>query len=231
MRPLLTIFDHGLLNAQRPIVVMPYRILIADDHEIIRRGIMQRTQSKYPDALIHVAQSFEEVLEKIENNHYDVLVSDLKMENENPISGVMDVLKAHPSLKILVCSMYPPEYLAVRLLKMGVKGYIAKSASIEDILFAIDEVLKGNTYGDRALLSRLIGHVVDGDTDLLDRLSDRELEIFFMLINGNSLKEIGGLLHLHHSSVGTYKRRIFDKLEVENMVELTLFAVKHHLLL
>ncbi len=203
------------------------KILVADDHDLIRKGVSHTLINKFPDAQIYFASDFEEVYSKIKNTAFDLLITDLNMGPKNILTCVTKVVKLDAELKILVYSMSPSEHLALRLIRLGAKGYVNKGSSIDVLSKAIDEVVLGNVFGERSL----IRIVLDDNENLLDRLNDREFEMFLLFANGCTTKEVADFFFLHPSSISNYKTKIFKKLELRNVVELTLLAVEQGLIL
>ncbi len=208
----------------------PLHFLIADDHEIIRQGLIQRLRSINSMSKIDGVSSYEETMQKLSQKKYDLLVADLKMEHSNPITGISRILETYPDLKVLIMSMYPAEAFAIRLIKAGAKGYISKNAPFEDIIYAIREVLEGRKYVCTQLVSKLSSSISTTSNELLDKLTTREMEVMLLYINGYTSKDVGDELNIHSSTIGTYRHRIFQKLNVNNMVELTLFGIENDLI-
>ncbi|PCJ62730.1 MAG: hypothetical protein COA58_16820 [Bacteroidetes bacterium] len=211
---------------------MGYKILIADDHETVRHSVQANIKLRYSDSIIIQANSCKEVSEEIENQNFDLLILDLNMDHINPLTFISEILEKHKKLKILIFSMYAVETFGVRLMKMGVKGYANKEEPITNLMRGIDNVLNGFNYWSSQISSLLVDQLENNQsTNLIDMLSDRELEVMLLLINGNTQKEISNTLSIHTSTIATYKNRILEKLNLKSFADLVLFAARNDLII
>ena len=206
------------------------RVLIADDHAIVRDGIVFKFKNHFGKIDIEEATNGVEAIEKIKTQEFDLLILDVKMPKTDPISTVKKVLQIQPNLSIIIHSMHPPEMLALRFMKLGVKGYVSKEDAVEELIRATEMVLTGRKYYGEKMNAILAKGKMNNEESVINSLSNRELEIMLLLIDGLSSKEIASRLFIHSSTIGTHRSRIFEKLNVKNMVELTQLGMIQNLI-
>ena len=206
------------------------KILIADDHPVVRKGLKEIIE-EIPDMAVHgEASNGQETLEKVGKSDFDIVVLDISMPG---ISG-LDILKQlkseKPELSILVLSMYPEEQYAVRVLRAGASGYLTKESAPEELIAAIRKASKGGKYISSSLAEKLAFDLeTDAERPLHETLSDREYQVLRMIASGKTGKEIGEELFLSVKTVSTYRARILEKMEMKSNAELTHYAIKHGL--
>ena len=206
-------------------------LLLADDHQMFREGIKQ-VLSIYSDIKICAeAGSGREVIEAIADQKFNVLVLDISMPGMNIFDLLSEIKKSNPDIPILILSMHPEEQYAVRLLKEGIAGYVTKESAAEELLSAIRKVHSGGKYISTRLAESIAfsfdnypGNVTHED------LSNREYEVMCMLAKGKTLKDIAEELFISQKTVTTYRARILSKLNLKNNVELTRYALEHHII-
>lgn len=206
------------------------KFLIIDDHVVVRSGIKILLSDIYKQSEIHEAQDGDSALANLKANSYDLVMLDIQMPKTDTF-GLMEYFRVkYPDLKVLMFSMSPENIYAKRFLKAGARGFISKDAPLEEIKKAIDTVLNGRKYISDAMIDMLAeGEGKEQDTNLFNTLSAREFEIVSLLLSGQSLSSIAGTLHLQVSTVGTHKARIFEKLNVANILELKELANTYNL--
>jgi two-component system, NarL family, invasion response regulator UvrY len=197
------------------------KFLLIDDHTVVRSGIKVLLTDIYKDVDIREAQDGVTALELLQNYTYDLVTLDIQMPNTDTF-GLMELIKRkYPDLKVLVFSMSPESIYAIRFIKAGAKGFISKDAPLEEIKIAIDKVLHNKKYFSEELLDLLAeGSNTANSINPFSTLSPREFEIVSMLLNGKTISVIASDLTLGLSTVGTHKGRIFNKLNVTNLLEL-----------
>ncbi len=201
------------------------RVLIADDHGIVRSSMKLIIQRNYFDVIIDEAVDGITALKMIKENNYDLLLFDLFMPNSKPFSTVELIGTIQPNLPILIVSMCSEKVFGKRLFELGIKGYVNKKESIDRISEALKTVTDGKTYMSPLMKDIIIDLTLNQSKQGgFDSLTNRELEITLLFLKGSSIKEIGDLLAITASTVGTYKSRIFEKLDVSNLVELVQYA-------
>jgi two-component system invasion response regulator UvrY len=202
------------------------RILIADDHPIYRKGLLQILMETPDMFAVDEAESGEEALAKVWNNEYDLVLMDISM----PGRGGMDalrVLKSHsPKLPVLVLSMHPEEQYAVRVLRAGASGYLNKECVYDELVNAIHKVLEGGKYVSAALAEKLADMLGNGAADKPPQeiLSDREFQVFRMIASGKTVGAIAEELSLSVKTVSTHRVRILEKMKLKNNSELIYYA-------
>jgi len=206
------------------------RILIADDHPIVREGLKQIVAETPGMAVTDEASNAQEVLDKVWRNDYDVVVLDITM----PGRGGLDILKQlrgeKPGLPVLILSIHPEEQYAVRALKAGAAGYLTKGSAPGELTAAIRQVSAGKKYISSSLAEKLALHL-ENDTDkpIHEKLSDREYQILCMIASGETIKEIAQGLFLSEKTISTYRSRILEKMSMKSNAELTHYAIKNRL--
>jgi len=206
------------------------KLLLVDDHSIVRTGLKLIIENFMPHSKIDEAYDGNSCIEKIKEDNYDLLILDVNMPNTDSFGLVSNILALRPEIKILMFSMSAEEVYARRFLKMGVMGYIKKDEHSDEIIKAITTVLNNKKYISPGLSQILIEDLQSNNPENpFDRLSPREFEIVQHLIRGESVAEICEKLSLHSSTVGTHKARIFEKLKCSNIIDLNTLAKIHHI--
>lgn len=202
------------------------RILVLDDHSIVLNGIRLLLQLNLPYVIMEEATNENELFSKLELNVPNLLIMDLSMPNTDTQNLLQNILTKHPSLKVLIYSMNPEEIYAIRYLKAGATAYISKEAPNEELLSAIFKLLNGELYYSSQTLKMLSTEIrkTNSIENPFDTLTSREFEIMIHFLNGKSIKEITQIVRLHSSTIGTYKARIYEKLNVTNTIDLRKLA-------
>ena len=206
------------------------KILIADDHAVVREGV-KHILSEMPDMLIAgEAGRGQEVLEKVGKNEYDLILLDIAMPGRDGLEILKDLKLQKPKLPVLILSMFPEEQYALRALKSGASGYLTKDSIPDELIKAIQKIVRGGKYISSSFSEKMLfSFDSDAEKPLHETLSDREYQVMRMIASGKTLKEIADELALSVKTVSTYKSRILDKTGMKNNVELTHYAVKHRL--
>jgi two-component system, NarL family, invasion response regulator UvrY len=205
------------------------RILIADDHPIYRRGLLQ-ILTDVPDMFaVDEAGSGEEALGKVWDNNYDLVLLDISMPGRGGLDA-LKVLKSHrPKLPVLVISMHPEEQYAVRALRAGADGYVNKESAWYELVKAIQKVLEGGKYVSALVAEKLATNMSDVDKPLQEILSDREYQVFLMIASGKTVGAIADELSLSVKTVSTHRVRILEKMKFKNNAELIHYAIANNL--
>ena len=208
------------------------RILIADDHAIVRRGMKQLLLEQYPFARIGEASNVEELIrEIITHKDWDVVVCDMNMPGRSGLDAIMQIKEIAPGLPVLIMSMYPEDQYALRVLKSGAAGYLTKETIHDDIVRAIETVIKGKRYITLSLAEKLAESVNnDSVKPLHEVLSDREFDVFKLLASGKTITEIANQLSLSSTTVSTYRSRIMEKMKMKSNAELARYAIEARLI-
>ncbi len=207
------------------------RILIADDHVILRQGLKQILVDEFANARFGEAGDATQALALLHKQTWDVLILDINMPGRNGFE-VLDEVKRHfPFLPVLVLSSTPEDQLGLRAIKGGAAGYLNKQTAPEQLVEAVETVLTGDRFITPTLASRLAAEFHrGGDRPSHELLSDRELQVFKLTAAGKSVKEIAAELSLSAKTISTFRSRVFEKLGVKNDVELVRYAQQHGLL-
>jgi DNA-binding NarL/FixJ family response regulator len=208
--------------------VKTIRILVADDHAVVRRGLRHILDTTPDLAIAGEAASGAEVLEKLQAGEFEVLLMDVTMPATNPVDLIARIKAQHPHLAVLVHSMHAEGPVASRMLKAGASGYITKDSEPEHLLAALRKVAAGGRYIGAELAQQLAFGNGAG-RPLHELLSDRESQVFFLLASGKALKAIAKELHLSPKTASTYKTRIMQKLNLQSDAELIRYALAHHI--
>jgi len=197
------------------------KILIIDDHSIIRVGITFLIRQEIPSAAIDEAKSADAAVALLKKGTYDLVILDVNIPGTDTIDFISYLLTATPHLNILIFTMNPEEWYGRRFLKMGVKGFLNKESPEDEIKKAIWTVLKGNRYISPALAQIISMDALEKKKENpFDELSNREFDVAMRLTRGDSVSAIAESLNLHASTVGTHKAHIFEKLNVQNIIQL-----------
>jgi DNA-binding NarL/FixJ family response regulator len=206
------------------------RILIADDHAIVRRGLRQVLSLEPELELAGEAKDGWEVVEQVRAGNLNLLLLDMNMPGPNGVELIKRVRECAPRLPILVLSMHGESQIAGRAIKAGAAGYLTKDSEPETLIAAIRQVAGGAHYIEPAVAARLLFDTPSLDTDQPHlALSDREYQIFLLLVAGRGVNDIGEELHLSAKTVSTHKLRLMQKLGVDNLSDLVRYALKHEL--
>ena len=206
------------------------KILIADDHAVVRAGLKQILTGVSGVTEIDGVADGDEVMEKIKEKDYDVVVLDISMPGKNGLEVLKQLKSAKPKLPVLILSMYAEGQYAVRVLKAGASGYLTKDSASEELVNAVEKIYLGRKYITPSLAEKLADFTWEGDKFPHERLSDREFNVFKMIASGNTLKEVAANLCLSVQTVSTYKARIYEKMKLESRVDITSYAIKNKLI-
>jgi len=208
------------------------RILIADDHAIVRKGLIQ-ILNETPDVFnIEEASNGWEAIEKAKKTAYSVVLLDISMPGMNGLDVLKQLKIENPNLPVLVLSMYPEEQYAVRILRAGASGYLTKESAPDELVKAVRLVARGKSYISPNVAEQLVLNLSSGGEDLPhSRLSDREFQVLCMIASGHSIKQIATELSLSVKTVSTYRARILEKMGMTNNAEIISYAIKNELLI
>lgn len=207
------------------------RILIADDHPIFRNGLKQIIEDEDELAVIDEAQDGKQVLSLLQKNKYDVLLLDLEMPVIHGLDVLQQAKQAYPELPVLILSFHSEDQYAVRALKLGADGYLAKDTAADDLVSALKQVLSGGKYVSHTFSQRLLEQIdKDPRRRPHEELSNREFQVFRELAQGRSIKEISYNLSLSPKTVSTYKTRIMEKMRMSNEAQLIRYALDEKLI-
>lgn len=197
------------------------KFLLVDDHAIVKTGISLLVKETYPFSVIDTAHDGDSAYEKVQKNEYDIVMLDIHMPNTDTISLVERMITIRPTIKILIFTMGSEGVFGKRFLKLGVKGFLSKDSTDDEIKRAINIVIQGRKYlSDGLFLTLTDDNLKLRSDNPFEDLSNREFEVAIHLIKGKSVGEICDMLHVQNSTVATHKSRILEKLKVTNIIEL-----------
>jgi two-component system invasion response regulator UvrY len=207
------------------------RIIIADDHEIVRAGLKQIIADD-PDLLVEgEASDGQELLEKLRKKKFDLVLLDMKMPGRSGLEILKQLKIEHPSLPVLVLSMHSEEQYAVRTIKAGASGYITKETAPDKLLEAIRRVCGGGKYISQSLAEKLADSISDSQSKPPhEYLTDREFQVMSMIASGKTISDIARELFLSVKTISTYRQRILEKMSMKNNAELTHYVISNNLL-
>jgi len=215
------------MNRQHHVI----RVLIVDDHALVREAIAHGL-SQYKD--IHVvdqAGSGEKCLELMALHHPHIVLMDINMDGMGGLEATRRIVLTHPSARVIVVTMSNSHVYPTRFIQAGAYGYITKDIALDKIAEAIRFVHKGQRYLSSDVARQLaFSHLQDNNDNIFDALSERELQVVLLIVKGTKVLEIAEKLSLSPKTVNSYRYRIFEKLSIDNDVELTILAIKHGLL-
>ena len=206
------------------------RVIITDDHPVVLKGLKEIISEGFDDVTIDVSTKGYDLLSKINNNDYDIVILDISLPDINGLEVLKEIKKRKRKLHVLILSMYPEENYAVRALKDGAQGYLSKVSASDELVLAVRKILSGKKYVSPAFAEKMM---LDFESDTgkppHENLSDRELQVLSMIGKGKAVKEIAGELHLSANTVRTYRARILEKIRLKGTNELIHYAIKHNL--
>ena len=207
------------------------RILIADDHAIVRKGLKQLLVEEYPSADIVETSDAESLINKVIQDKWDVVICDLSMPGRSGLDALRQIKQTSPALPVLIMSMHPEDQYALRVLKAGASGYLGKESIHEELVQAIQTVLLGKKFITPSIAEKL-AEAFDTDTSQQSHelLSDREFDVFKLLAAGKSVSEIASQLSLSVTTVSTYRARIMEKMKMKSNADLTRYALEKNLI-
>ncbi len=201
------------------------RVLVADDHAIVRRGTRELIAERYPDAEFVEAGTGEAAV-AMADGRFDLVVIDLGMPGRGGLDAVRELACRHPRMPIVVLSQHDEAEYAARALRAGAGGYVTKDSATDELVSAVESTLRGRKFVSAALAADLVGAVADESSrPAHSTLSTRELEVLKRIGRGMSLKEIGAELAISDKTAGTYRRRILEKLSLSSTADLIRYAI------
>jgi DNA-binding NarL/FixJ family response regulator len=207
------------------------RILIADDHSIMRKGLKDLLRDEYPTAHIEDVSDSEELVKKAMSGDWSVIISDMTMPGRSAFDAIKQIKQEYPAIPILVLSMHPEENYAIRLLKAGASGYLNKGEAPTELVKAVQRLLLGRKFISSSIAEKLAeGLYDDGNRPLHDLLSDREFDVFKLISSGKTPTDIADQLFLSITTISTYRSRILQKMKMKSNADLTRYALDNNLI-
>ena len=206
------------------------RILIVDDHTIIRQGLKQILADDFPKGVFGEAKNGTEALERVWKEKWDVVLLDLTMPGKGGLDVLKQLVEAQPNMAVLVLSMHPEDQYAVRVLKTGAAGYLTKNTASEEVVGAVKRVMAGGKYVSAALAESLAANLHGGgEKPRHETLSDREYQVLRQIASGKSVKEIAFDLSLSVKTISTYRTRVMDKMNLKTNADIIRYAMQEKL--
>jgi DNA-binding NarL/FixJ family response regulator len=206
------------------------RVLIADDHPIVRGGLRELLVRHLEDAVCGEAENAQQVLAQVQRHPWEVLILDITMRGRSGLDILSDLKLAQPTLPILVLSAHPEDQYAKRVLKAGAQGYLQKESAPEELIQAVRKLLAGSRYVSPTLAEQLARDLHEStDRPIHETLSAREFEILVMIGSGKTVSQIAEELHLSATTVSTCRARILEKMKMATTAELMRYAIRNHL--
>ena len=204
------------------------RVMLVDDHDLVRTGIKRLLEDHPNIKIVGEAVSGEQALDQLTENDPDVVLMDINMPGIGGLEATRKLLQRKPKLKIIVVTMHEDDMFAQRLLKAGAMGYITKGAKVDEILQAVQAVMDNQRYICPSIAQQIaLSQVAEQDSSPFESLSERELQVLLMMMDGQTISAISEKLCLSPKTVSTYRTRLYAKLGVQNDIELARLALQH----
>jgi len=206
------------------------RVLIADDHDVVRKGLIQILAKSFPGTDVDEAADGRHALAMAEKGSYALVLLDISMPGRGGLEVLKEIKRLHPGVPVLILSMHPEEEYAVRAFRAGASGYLTKDSAADELVQAIRTILAGKRYLGASLTEMLVRELESNGAGPPHKvLSDRELQVMRMLASGKTVTEIADELSLSVKTISTYRSRILEKLQVRNNAELARYAFENRL--
>jgi DNA-binding NarL/FixJ family response regulator len=204
------------------------KIFIADDHEVVRRGLRTILSEHSDLSIVGEATNGNEVLKKVKKIKVDVILLDFEMPEKNGLDTLIELKALYPKLPVIILSIFPEDHYGIRFLKAGASGYLGKASASDQLVEAIRKVIKGGKYISPALTDKLVSDLnTDTEKALHEKLTDREFQVFCLLAIGKKLKDIADELCLSINTISTYRSRILHKMDMASNADLIRYAIKN----
>jgi len=203
------------------------KVLIVDDHTIVREGLRQILEDTSDIVVTGEASSAQEVLNRVKNNNFDIVLLDISLPGRSGLDVLKQLKSIKPGLPVLILSMHPEEQYAIRSLRAKASGYLTKESASDELIKAIRKVSQGRKYITSSLAERLAFELEDSSScSSHDKLSDREYQVMCMIASGKRVKDIADALSLSVKTISTYRTRILKKMNMRNTSQLIHYAIK-----
>jgi two-component system, NarL family, invasion response regulator UvrY len=206
------------------------KILIADDHPIIREGLKSILERE-PELKVEAqASSADEIFESLQKTIIDLILLDISLPGKSGLDVIKNIKELYPDISILIISMHPEETFALRCLKLGASGYLTKNSAADDLVTAVRKIIAGEVYLSSKLSKMLVNKLNEkGDKLPHENLSDREFQVLRMLASGKTVSQVAGELYLSIATVSTYRSRILEKMNLKTNAELVHYVISNNL--
>ena len=206
------------------------RILIADDHPLVRRGLKQTIGDEFGDATVGEACTASEVLDTVQKDRWDAIILDVNLPDRSGLDVLKTIRALNPEVPVVVLSMYPEQQYAVRVLRAGAAGYVTKESAPEELGKALRKAVQGGRYISPTLAETLASDLgLDPSRPAHAALSDREFEVLRLLAQGKTVSDIADQIALSVKTVSTYRARILEKLHLQTTADIIRYAIDHQM--
>jgi len=206
------------------------RILVADDHEVVRKGLMKVLAEILQPIQVDEARNGQEAVSKVWKSEYDLVVLDIKMPGKSGLDVLKEIKQHRPKLPVMILSMHPEEQFAIRAMRAGASGYLTKESAGDELVLAITKALKGEKYISGSLAQILAGELdSDSEKPPHELLSDREFQVMLMIASGKPVGAIAKELCLSVKTISSYRANILLKTRMKNNAEITHYAIQNKL--
>ncbi|MBK6282648.1 MAG: response regulator transcription factor [Draconibacterium sp.] len=207
------------------------RILVADDHSVVRKGIINSLQSNFPNSITGEAANAAEVLNQMNKNLWDLVILDISMPGRSGLEVLKDIKTSHPKIPVIIFSMYPEDQFAVRCIKAGASAYLSKDISAKELEKAISGILRGDHFFTPSVTALLTSEIQGnkGGKVAHETLSDREYQVFLSISKGKSVSDIAAELNLSVKTISVYRSIVLKKMNLKNNSEMMYYAFKNNL--
>lgn len=206
------------------------RILVADDHEVVRKGLMNVLAEAFQPIEVDEARNGQEAVSKVLRKKYDLVVLDIKMPGKSGLDALKEIKQHRPKLPVVILSMHPEDQIAIRAMRAGASGYLTKESASDELVLAIRKALNGEKYISGSL-AQILAEELDKDPDKLPHeiLSDREYQVMLMIASGKPVGAIAKELCLSVKTISSYRANILLKTKMKNNAEITHYAIQNKL--
>ena len=206
------------------------RLLVADDHEVVRKGLVKVLAETLQPIKVDEAKNGQEALSKALKSEYDLVVLDIKMPGKSGLDVLKEIKQQQPKLPVLILSMHPEEQFAIRAIRAGASGYLTKECAGDELVLAVRKALKGERYVSGSLAELMAGELdSDSEKPLHEILSDREYQVMLLIASGKPVGAIAEELCLSAKTISSYRANILLKTRMKNNAEITHYAIRNKL--
>jgi two-component system invasion response regulator UvrY len=205
-------------------------VLIADDHEVVRRGLKQILVDEFKNLKLSEATTSQQAIDCVIKQAFDLVLLDINMPGRSGLDVLQEIMRLRPKTPVLILSVSPEQDYALRCLKLGAAGYLSKRSASDELLIAVKKAMAGGKYVTASLAEQLATTVSSGTPQAPhEALSNRELQVLRLIAAGKTIKEVASELALSEKTVATYRTRVSEKMGLATNVDMARYALRHHL--
>ncbi|OLY90582.1 two component transcriptional regulator, LuxR family [Cnuella takakiae] len=207
------------------------KIIIADDHTIVRVGMRQLIQESYPFCNVVEVDNADDLVRRVLAEDWDAVVTDITMPGKTGIDALIQIRQVKPKLPVLVLTLHSEDAYALRAMRAGASGYLTKTVAAVDLVDALERIITGKNYITEQVAEIMVSAIFNPEGKVSkDLLTDREMEVLLLVAKGKKVREGAALLHISASSFATYRSRVMEKLQLFTVPDLVRFCLEEHLL-